>query len=94
MFVFLARTLRRTFLLALLAFLSAVFSHAGALAQAHPLPSWNDGAVKKSITDFVSQTTTAGSAGFVPVEHSIATLKGRGGCRISGAQSHSRSDKS
>jgi hypothetical protein len=78
MFVYLARTLRRTFLHALLAFLSAVFSHAGAFAQADPLPSWNDGAVKKSITEFVSQTTTAGSTGFVAAEQRIATFDNDG----------------
>ena len=39
---------------------------AGAHAQApaDPLPSWNDGAAKKSITDFVARVTTAGRRGF------------------------------
>jgi hypothetical protein len=27
----------------------------GALAQRDPLPSWNDGGAKKSITDFVAE---------------------------------------
>ena len=31
---------------------------APAFAQADPLPSWNDGAVKKAIVDFVQATTT------------------------------------
>ena len=44
-----------------------------AAAQPDPLPSWNDGAVKKSITDFVSRVTTPGSADFVPAEQRIAT---------------------
>ena len=39
-----------------------------ATAQTDPLPSWNDGAVKKSITDFVSRVTTPGSADFVSTE--------------------------
>ena len=39
-----------------------------AAAQPDPLPSWNDGAVKKSITDFVSRVTTPGSADFVSTE--------------------------
>jgi hypothetical protein len=44
-----------------------------AAAQPDPLPSWNDGAVKKSITDFVSRVTTPGSADCVPAEQRIAT---------------------
>jgi hypothetical protein len=42
------------------------------------LPSWNDGAVKKSITDFVARTTTAGSPDFVPVPERIATFDNDG----------------
>jgi len=45
-----------------------------ALAQTDPLPSWNDGAAKKAIVDFVQATTTQGSAGFVPPEERIATF--------------------
>jgi phosphoglycolate phosphatase-like HAD superfamily hydrolase len=37
-----------------------------ARAQADPLPSWNDGAVKKSITDFVARVTAQGGADFMP----------------------------
>ena len=33
-----------------------------AYAQTDPLPSWNDGAAKKTITDFVKMTTEKGSA--------------------------------
>src|SRR5262245_49844507 len=33
-----------------------------------PLPSWNDGPVKKSITDFVPRVTTVGSPDFVPAD--------------------------
>jgi phosphoglycolate phosphatase-like HAD superfamily hydrolase len=51
----------------------------GALAQtADPLPSWNDGAAKKSITDFVARVTTQGSPDFVPVELRIATFDNDG----------------
>lgn len=42
-----------------------VFLRAVAFAQSDPLPSWNDGAAKKSITDFVAKVTTQGSADFV-----------------------------
>jgi phosphoglycolate phosphatase-like HAD superfamily hydrolase len=45
---------------------------------ADPLPSWNDGAVKKSITDFVARVTTQGGADFVPVEQRIATFDNDG----------------
>jgi hypothetical protein len=48
-----------------------------ALAQTDPLPSWNDGAVKKSITDFVARVTTQGE-GFVPVAQRIATFDNDG----------------
>jgi hypothetical protein len=53
---------------------------AGAHAQApaDPLPSWNDGAVKKSITDFIPRVTTEGSADFVPPDQRIATFDNDG----------------
>ena len=35
----------------------------GAIAQSDPLPSWNDGAAKTSITDFVARVTTQGGPG-------------------------------
>jgi phosphoglycolate phosphatase-like HAD superfamily hydrolase len=43
-------------------------------AQADPLPSWNDGAAKKAIVDFVQTTTTQGSPNFVPPPERIATF--------------------
>jgi phosphoglycolate phosphatase-like HAD superfamily hydrolase len=63
-------------------FLMAVF-FAGflgpALAQsADPLPSWNDGAAKKSITDFVARVTAPGGADFVPAERRIAAFDNDG----------------
>jgi hypothetical protein len=52
---------------------------ATALAHAQdPLPSWNAGATKKSITDFVAKVTTAGSPDFVPVPERIATFDNDG----------------
>ena len=39
-----------------------------------PLPSWNDGATKQAIVDFVKATTTTGGANFVPPEERIATF--------------------
>jgi len=46
--------------------------HAG--AQTDPLPSWNDGPVKKAIVEFVQATTTQGSPKFVPSAERIATF--------------------
>jgi phosphoglycolate phosphatase-like HAD superfamily hydrolase len=44
----------------------------------NPLPSWNDGAVKKSITDFVARVTAPGAPDFVPAERRIATFDNDG----------------
>ena len=43
-----------------------------------PLPSWNNGAAKKSITEFVTKVTTPGSPDFVPVPERIATFDNDG----------------
>jgi phosphoserine phosphatase len=45
-----------------------------AAAQTDPLPSWNDGAAKKAIVDFVQATTTQGGPQFVPPAERIATF--------------------
>jgi phosphoserine phosphatase len=47
---------------------------AQASAQTDPLPSWNDGATKKAIVDFVQATTTQGGPQFVPPPERIATF--------------------
>jgi phosphoglycolate phosphatase-like HAD superfamily hydrolase len=47
---------------------------AQASAQTDPLPSWNDGAAKKAIVEFVQATTTQGSPKFVPPAERIATF--------------------
>jgi len=39
-----------------------------------PLPSWNEGAARTAIVDFVKATTTTGSPQFVPPEDRIATF--------------------
>jgi phosphoglycolate phosphatase-like HAD superfamily hydrolase len=43
-----------------------------------PLPSWNDGAAKQAILDFVAAATEEGGAHFVPVEERIATFDNDG----------------
>ena len=51
----------------------------GTIAQAaDPLPSWNDGAAKKSIVAFVKKVTKKGSPDFVPVPERIATFDNDG----------------
>ncbi len=47
---------------------------AQAFAQTDPLPSWNDGAAKKAIVEFVHATTTTSSPKFVPPGQRIATF--------------------
>jgi phosphoglycolate phosphatase-like HAD superfamily hydrolase len=44
------------------------------LAAEDPLPSWNDGAAKQAIVNFVQTTTDSGSTNFVPPEERIATF--------------------
>ena len=67
---------RRLVLIALLGL--SLLRWDGALAQSDPLPSWNDGAVKKAITDFVPRVTTPGGADFVPDDRRIATFDNDG----------------
>jgi len=46
--------------------------------QAKPLASWNDGAAKQAIIDFVKRVTTEDSPDFVPVPERIATFDNDG----------------
>ncbi len=48
------------------------------LAARDPLPSWNDGAARQQVVDFVKKVTTAGSADFVPPERRIAVFDNDG----------------
>ena len=43
-----------------------------------PLPSWNDGPAKQTITEFVAKVTTQGSPNFVSVAERIATFDNDG----------------
>jgi hypothetical protein len=43
-----------------------------------PLPSWNDGPAKQSITEFVAKVTKEGSPDFVPPKERIATFDNDG----------------
>ena len=62
----------------LLAALFALGCTGTAAAQTDPLPSWNDGVVKKSITDFVARVTAQGTTDFMPAEQRIATFDNDG----------------
>lgn len=56
------------------AVLAASLAAAPATAQDDPLPSWNDGAAKTAIIDFVTRTTTEGGADYVPPAERIAAF--------------------
>jgi len=71
-------TTRRAIFVALLAASLGCHATGPALAQNDPLPSWNDGATKKSITDFVARVTAQGGADFVAPEERIATFDNDG----------------
>ena len=49
-----------------------------AQAQGDPLPSWNEGATKASILDFVARVTTQNGPYFVPPDQRIATFDNDG----------------
>jgi hypothetical protein len=66
--------LGRRDLLAAMATVLALWTGFQAQAQDDPLPSWNDGAAKTAILDFVTQTTTEGGANFVAPGDRIATF--------------------
>jgi haloacid dehalogenase-like hydrolase len=53
-------------------------SIAPAAPRLDPLSSWNDGAVKKSIVDFVDRVTMQGTADYVPPDQRIATFDNDG----------------
>ena len=43
-----------------------------------PLGSWNDGAAKAAINDFIARVTTSGTADFVPPAERIAVFDNDG----------------
>ncbi len=69
--------MKRKLFLSLRHFLLAVTCivwNAAVYAQTDPLPSWNDGAAKKAIVEFVQATTTQGGPQFVPPPERVATF--------------------
>ncbi len=69
---------RRIVLTAFLVLACSAILEREAFAQVDRLPSWNDGAVKTAITDFVSRVTTEGGADFVPPAERIAVFDNDG----------------
>jgi len=63
-------------LFAALGFFPALVQQAA--AQANPLPSWNDGAAKRSIIEFVGRVTKEGGGDFVPPADRIAVFDNDG----------------
>jgi phosphoglycolate phosphatase-like HAD superfamily hydrolase len=63
-------------------FSGVLLKHQAASAQSagagSPLPSWNDGATKQAILDFVAAVTREGSPDFVPPAERIATFDNDG----------------
>jgi phosphoserine phosphatase len=51
---------------------------ASGCAQRDPLPSWNEGPTKRSITSFVAKVTTQGSPTFVPPAERVAVFDNDG----------------
>jgi hypothetical protein len=72
------RTPLRTLSSALLVVTLALVSVHGAAAADDPLPSWNDGAAKRAIVDFVQHVTTPGGKDFVPESERLATFDNDG----------------
>jgi hypothetical protein len=51
-----------------------IVSHISIAQAQDALPSWNDGAAKQAIVNFVQTTTDSGNTNFVPPEERIATF--------------------
>jgi hypothetical protein len=64
--------------LAVMPALTGLLRANSALAQSDPLPSWNEGAAKSSITSFVARVTTQGGPDFVSPDQRIATFDNDG----------------
>ena len=68
--------MKRRYLMTLLAILMSI--PARVLAQADPLPSWNEGKTKRAIVALVGRVTREGGPDFVPVAERVATFDNDG----------------
>lgn len=62
----------------MLGILASLFMCMAVAAASEPLPSWNDGATKRAIIDFVVRVTKDGSADFVPEAQRVAVFDNDG----------------
>jgi len=62
----------------MLGILAPLFMCMAVAAASEPLPSWNDGATKQAIIDFVVRVTKDGSADFVPEAQRVAAFDNDG----------------
>ena len=69
---------RRIFVTGLAAAAVVLSAALPSFGQTDPLPSWNDGPLKRSIVEFVARVTTSGGSDFVPVPERIATFDNDG----------------
>ena len=69
---------RSKILLWCLWFFLTVLTTDGVMAADDPLPSWNDGSVKRAVVHFVDRVTAEGAPDFVPVAERIATFDNDG----------------
>ena len=72
------RATRFTAFIFLFAFALGTSARPQTASSMDPLPSWNEGATKRGIVDFVQKVTKNGGADFVPVEERIATFDNDG----------------
>lgn len=62
----------------LIALAAIVFVSTASAQEPDPLPSWNDGASKQAIVDFVTKVTEPESADYVPIKDRVATFDNDG----------------
>ncbi|MBC2886275.1 haloacid dehalogenase-like hydrolase [Ochrobactrum sp. CM-21-5] len=70
--------LNRCFAILAFVFVSSFCQGPLAFAQTDPLPSWNDGAAKSAITDFVAKVTTESGSNYVEPAERIAVFDNDG----------------
>lgn len=70
--------LNRRFAILAFVFVSSYCLGPMALAQADPLPSWNDGAAKSAITEFVARVTAEGGSDYIVPAERIAVFDNDG----------------
>jgi hypothetical protein len=62
----------------LVALAAILFVSTASAQEPDPLPSWNDGASKQAIVDFVTKVTEPESADYVPIKDRVATFDNDG----------------